>query len=127
MRIIKGKTLSKKMTKKELKLVKESSLNIFDWLKPNSKKEVITEDDDEEPMEVVDNEKEERLWRVQKRQQEWRTKQICSTLLKELIDSSIQETHMKIGREIMEEVANEAWEELEALHILELMEVGGAS
>ena len=34
---------------------------------------------------------------------------------------------MKIGREIMEEVAKEAWEELEALHILELMEVGGAS
>ena len=34
---------------------------------------------------------------------------------------------MKIGREIMEDVAREAWEELEALHILELMEVGGAS
>ena len=60
--MMKGKTLSKKMTKKELKLVKETSMNIFDWLKPNKKKEVITEDDTEKPMEVVDREKEERLW-----------------------------------------------------------------
>ena len=121
-----SKSSSRKLTRKEMKVVKETSINIFDWLKPA--KETMKKVDTEEPMEIVDREKEERLLRMQRRQQLWKTRQICSDLVCELVYGSVQEVTTKLCKEIvLENVVSIAWEELEVQYIMELMVRGGAA
>ena len=64
---------------------------------------------------------------MKRRQMEWKSRQICSSLISELVDEAPGIATYKFNAEIMEDVVNIAWEDLEAQYILELMANGGES
>ena len=128
---------NKKLTKKEMNIVKLTHSNIFDWLKPTKKptyNDMIVKKQDMqveqllrevEPMEVVDMDREERLDRVQKRQLRWASSQLCRSLVVDLVEGAVKESGEKLCKEvILKEVVDKAWEEIEFEYIMKMMDKG---
>ena len=128
---------NRKLTKKEMKDVKLTHSNIFDWLKP-PKMPTITEIrikkqdaqieqllKEAEPMEVVDMDREERLDRVQKRQIRWASSQLCKSLVVDLVGGAVKESVEKMCKDVLlKEVVDKAWGEIEFEYIMEMMDRG---
>ena len=77
-------------------------------------------------IEVVDEEREERLERMRRKMLEWKAKQTCKNIVMELIGEAVQESALKLCRELVEDVlVGGSWEDLEVNRLMKEVEGGG--
>ena len=105
-----------KLTKKEMKEVKATSINIFDWLKPKKVKASTTSPQEEDDIiekeleaEMMKKEKEERLLRMKKRQDIWRMSMDVKVMLEEMIAETVKISTRKMCSGIVNIVIERSW------------------
>ena len=132
-----GKTVSykrrTKLSQTEMKRIKLTHSNIFNWLTPSilpntakiTEQEKMTSNilEGEVPMEVVDRDRELRLDRVRARQSQLMTKQVCKEMMLDMVENAVKTVGTRLcKRVVMEDVVTTAWNEFN--YIMEMVDQG---
>ena len=98
---------NRKLTQKEMKEVKRTHKNIFNWLKePDNMEDGQERMLDIEPVEVMD--REERMDRIQRKKLQWASYHMCKGLILDMMDMAAKEVAVNTCKDMMDTVMRDA-------------------
>ena len=116
-----------KLRKDEIKELRKTNINVFDWMKIKHQENHPEPDldDGQEGWMIKLMEKEERLLRMEKRRKEWEAKVIVKSLVSEILVTVSQEETSRISTEIVLEVLESVRQESETTKLMKVIKEEG--
>ena len=102
-----------KLDKKEIKELQKTNTSMMSWLVRKGTTPMHVPQLEQEDMEWVDGDREEKLARVERKKLEWATTRLCRSVLLGTVDDAVTRGENRHLVEMMDSLVEEAWRRIE--------------